>query len=469
MKGTLISFDFVKDASGDFKFLEMNTDTTISNPDLENHISWDSLLDVISGSNLTTLDVIYKPEIHTELVNSLSASVVQNAPYITAFNHYQEDLHSNFPTAVTDSAEKFILRMAYDDNAIIDSYYCKETDKAIRLFTEYNSSSLAVDYFYSGSDAELDFLVTSSNASIYPDIVAKKKMGVIDNLKFIKVLDANGWDAVKTAFKQDYILTNYEVSPEADADGVVQSFRHFAVAYGGGLETAHIGTFIQYAQFDVPESLETDGTEYYELPVKHYWEYSTSTPKEKSRLHGVYYTDKFLSGSGEPINTELIEAGTVLKSYYIPTLPDTDDAMKYSQWSHEGKTLPVGSTVTSSLATSQPLYFQDKQGVVFELKPEGATEPVYLGMNAAVITYNTGSNSYAFRNVQHLNADKDFLFDLNGSLVPIEYNNFVVLHQPTGSFQIADAEPFDLLVVDTDAEPDIIAVAIHNQKIEPPK
>ena len=469
MKGTLISFDFVKDSNGDLKFLEMNTDTTISQPDLDNHISWTSLIDVMSSSNSTTLDVIYKPEIHNHIVASLEAAVQASAPFITTFNKHEEDLHSNFPTAIEDSAEKFILRMAYDDNAIIDSYYCKEADKAVRLFTEFNSASLAVNYFYSGSDAEINNLQEVNNPDWYPDLVIKKKQGIIDNLEFIKVLDAAGWEEVKTTYKEDYIIENYHVSPEAESDGVVQSFRHLCIAYGGGLEQAHLGTFIQCAQFSTPDTLATEGATSYLLPKKHYYEYSTSTPKEKSRLHGVYFTDRFMSGSGEPIESVDITAGSVMKSYYIPTIPDTDDATKYSSWSHSGKVLPAGSQVTSSLATSQPLFFQDKQGVVFELKPSGSTTPVYLGMNAAVITYNTGSDSYAFRSVVNLNADKDFLFDLNGSLVPIEYNNFVVLNQPTGSFIVADTEPFDLLVVDTDADPDIIAVAIHNAKIEPPK
>ena len=469
MKGTLISFDFVKDGNGDLKFLEMNTDTTISAPDLENHISWDSFIQLLSDSNNTALEVIYKPEIHQGIVNSLSASVVANAPFITQFNHYKEDLHSNFPTAVNDAPEKFVLRLAYDDNAIIDSYYCKEADKGLRLLTEYNSSSLGVNYYYSGSDAEIDLLSTVSNPENFPDVAVKKKQGVLNNLEFVKVLDAAGWDEVKSTYKGDYLITNYNVSPETLSDGVVQSYRHFTIAYGGGLESIHLGTFIQYAQFSTPETLATEGSTKYQLPTKHYWEYSTSTPKEKARLHGVFYTDKFLSGSGEPIDMESIAAGTEMKSFYIPTLPDTDDAIKYTEWSHSGKSLPEGSVATSSIATSTALQFEDKQGVVFELLPEGATSPVYMGMNANVITYNTGSDSYGFVNVQVINENKDFLFNTDGELVPILENNFVILNQPTGSFYTADVEPFDLLVVDTDATPDIIAVTIHNAKIEPPK
>jgi hypothetical protein len=470
MKGTLISFDFVKDGNGDLKFLEMNTDTTISAPDLENHISWDSFIQLLSDSNNTSLEVIYKPEIHQGLVNSLSASVVANAPFINQFNHYKEDLHSNFPTAVNDAPEKFVLRLAYDDNAIIDSYYCKEADKGLRLLTEYNSSSLGVSYYYSGSDAEIDLLSTNSNLENFPDVAVKKKQGVLNNLEFVKVLDAAGWDEVKSTYKGDYIITNYNVSPETLSDGVVQSYRHLTIAYGGGLESIHLGTFIQYAQFSTPETLVTEGSTKYQLPARHYWEYSTSTPKLKSRIDGVFTTDKFVSGSDEPVEMSAIATGTELKSFYIPSIPDTDDINKYSLWSHQGKTLPEGSVATSSIATSTVQEFEDQQGLVFEMLPEGASTPVYLGLNANIITYNTGSDSYGFKNIQTINHEKDFLFNINGELVPIIENNLVVLNQPTGSFFTVDIEPFDLLIVDTDAPIDIIAV--HNNakiKFEPPK
>jgi len=464
MKGTLLSFDFVKDANGDLKFLEMNTDTTISKTDLDNYISWDSLIDVMSGSNSTTLDVIYKPEIHDHIVNSLSASVIADAPFITSFNHYKEALYSNFPTAVPDAADKFVLRIAYDDNAVLDSYYCKEGDKPLRLLTEYNSASLGVPYYYSGSDGFVDSLTTSSNSAVYPDLVVKKKVAGMDHFAFVKTLTNDGYDDVKAAYSEDNFITNYLVSPDVISDGVVNSYRHFCVAWGGGLESAHLGSFVQYGQFGVPSELPTTGSTYYSLPKKHYWEYSTSTPKDKQNLHGIYYTDRFMSASNEPIEITDITMGTELKSFYIPTLPDTDDPIVYYSWEHDGKTLPGGTKVTSSVSTGLCNWYDDTQGVIFELQPQGACTPVYLGMNAAVITYNTGSDNYAFRPIKDVKQDEDFLFDLSGSLVPITSNNFVVLHQPTGSFIGIDVEPFDMTIVDTDADPDIISVTVHNIK-----
>lgn len=44
MRGTLISTDFIKDSSGNYKFLEMNTDAGIHDEFISNHLDLSSLL-----------------------------------------------------------------------------------------------------------------------------------------------------------------------------------------------------------------------------------------------------------------------------------------------------------------------------------------------------------------------------------------------------------------------------------------
>ena len=72
MKGTLFSCDFVETNNGTPKFLEMNTDTVVYSDFLDSHISWDELTTVISNNSLDTVEVVYKPEIHSNVVTHLS-------------------------------------------------------------------------------------------------------------------------------------------------------------------------------------------------------------------------------------------------------------------------------------------------------------------------------------------------------------------------------------------------------------
>lgn len=471
MKGTLLSFDFVKDVHGDLKFLEMNTDTTISTQGLNINISWDKLFEVMSGASITELDVIYKPQIHQSIINHLSASVVSDAPFITAFRHHEEDFYNVFPTAVDDAPEKFVLRLAYDDNAIVDNTYCATGYAPLELLHEYNSSSLAVPFYHSGSTGVVDTLVESANSANLPDLAIKTKRDTTQGLKFVKVED---WDTVRDTFKDDYYLTNYVIpSSSEDVDYCASSWRHYVIAYGGGLEPIELGTFKQFGQFTFPSAsdLTYSGSSNEVLNNKHQYEFSTSTPKTRYAYEGLYFTDKYVSASNEPVGADDIVVGTELKSFHIVGQPDSDDPADYLDWSISGKTLPVGSTVTSSLAVSVPRIAHDRLGNVYEIVPSGSSVPVYVGMQTALITYNTGSDSWSYKSVGTIDRHNDFLPSVDGGIIPIEEFNFVVLHQPTGSFYTVNIEDTDNLIVDTpEGDPDVL-IAFHNpkEKIEPPK
>lgn len=469
MKGTLISFDFVKGNSGGLKFLEMNTDTTISDVDLQNYISWDGLFAVMTASAATELDVIYKPEIHQSFVNHLSASVIADAPFVTAFRHHKESLHNIFPTPVEDSPEKFILRLAYDDNAILDNTYCATGHAPLRLLHEFNSSSLAVPFYYSGSEGEVNLLQTASNASNVPDIALKTKTDRSLGLKFAKVSD---WDVAIEEFKDKYYLTNYLISSASVNDHqAVWSYRNYSIAYGGGLEPVHLGGFIQHSQFSLPSTsdLSYKSADSDILNSKHYYEFSTSNLKSKFSHHGIYSTDRFVSSSNVAVAPSELFVGQELKSFRIEGQPDTDDPKEYLGWSYSGKSLPSNSGVTQSLVTSNPLIVNDRLGTLVELVPSGSSEKIYLGMQTTVITYNTGSNDWMYRPVQSLNKDKDFLPTQDGTLLPLTEVNLLLLNTPTGSFTTVNIETTDNLIVNTDGE-ETVLIGFHNKaKIEPPK
>jgi hypothetical protein len=469
MKGTLLSFDYVKSPEGDLKFVEMNTDTTIPASEVNTALEWSSLFTVMQEVNATKLDVIYKPQIHQEIVNALSASA-QGESFITDFTHHKEDYHSIFPAAVTDEADKFILRLAYDDNAILDNTYCATGHSPLRLLNEYNSSSLAVPFYYSGSEGEIDNLTSSSNSSNIPDLAAKTKRDTWDALKFVKVRD---WSTVKGELKGDYYLTNYLIhSSSEDTQQAVSSFRQYAIAYGGGLNMCNVGSFQQYSQFSIPEVLDLadDGMNKV-LDNKHYYEYSTSTIKSKMTYNGVFVTERLLAADNGALQASEINTGQAMKGFHIEGAPDTENIADYSAWRHVGKALPANSGVTSSIAVSNAAVHTNLHNDVFMIHPSGSTTPVYLGVDSAVITYNSGSNTWAYRQPHQINKDLDYVFNTDNELVPILDSRHIILHSPTGSFFTVDIETNDNLVVDTEDANNEVVISFHNppQKLEPPK
>ena len=85
MKGTFISADFAQDSSGSLKFLEINTDTTLGGKLPEGDGFWNNLIQLISGSsltgeNITEFHVVYKKQIHSNLVSVLSSSLTWILP-----------------------------------------------------------------------------------------------------------------------------------------------------------------------------------------------------------------------------------------------------------------------------------------------------------------------------------------------------------------------------------------------------
>jgi hypothetical protein len=132
MKGTLFSADFVKDSNGNLRLLELNTDTGFITQELQN-FDFSNFEQILVDNNISELDIIYKPDIHQKFVNQLTSSLSFDANNI---NLHKENSGTIYPTHVTDSDNKFILRLAYDESALFDSEYCKNRLNVFNLFTD---------------------------------------------------------------------------------------------------------------------------------------------------------------------------------------------------------------------------------------------------------------------------------------------------------------------------------------------
>ena len=77
--------------------------------------------------------------------------------------------------------------MAYDENAVFDSTYCKDRINVLKLFNE-NTASLSVpEMYFSSSDGVINTLTSSINHNVqYPDIVEKPKSQTTSPLEFLK-------------------------------------------------------------------------------------------------------------------------------------------------------------------------------------------------------------------------------------------------------------------------------------------
>jgi hypothetical protein len=186
MKGTFFSADFIRTDNG-IKFIELNTDTMdVFGAVTEDGIDYSGLITLLQNESINTIEVIYKPILHQSLVNHLSESISDNASFITTWTEHEEEFGTIYPTAVTDADNKFILRYAYDENAIVDSVYAKHDVNSLAIFNEYTASSDAIPFFVSSSDTHIDTLERKTNTGVYPDVVLKSQWSV-STVEFVKV------------------------------------------------------------------------------------------------------------------------------------------------------------------------------------------------------------------------------------------------------------------------------------------
>jgi hypothetical protein len=457
MKGTLISTDFVKDSSGGYKFLEINTDAGMSKDFIENYLDLSPLHTIIDEHTTTidTFEVVYKPLIHSDFVEALSQSISDNVSSITSFVKHEETLDAIYPTSPDDDESKFILRLAYDENAILDSIYAKNNLSSLRLFNE-NTSSNAIPFWFSssidGEDVFIDSLNRETNSSNLPDLVMKSTAQQ-SSVAFLKLKNGStDEEKVNLLLSEstDRIVTNFEIHNDSITDGVAQSVKHYSIVYGGTLSTINIGTYNTQAMLSLPSSIEINDTQFTNADAvnqKHFYEFSTTIKKEQHLQGDLFETERIISSSGDPISMDDLETGSLVQSYYINGLPDTGELNDFMGWEQSGYSFASGSEPTSSVIESFATFSMASNELV-QIKVTGDDEYRYIPTSAKLLVYDSGSDTTKFKPATQVKNSSDYLVSATGSLISIDESYMIFLSTATGSTYNVNVETADILVTD---------------------
>ena len=457
MKGTLISTDFVKDSSGGYKFLEINTDAGMSKDFIENYLDLSPLHTIIDEHTTTidTFEVVYKPLIHSDFVEALSQSISDNVSSITSFVKHEETLDAIYPTSPDDDESKFILRLAYDENAILDSIYAKNNLSSLRLFNE-NTSSNAIPFWFSssidGEDVFIDSLNRETNSSNLPDLVMKSTAQQ-SSVAFLKLKNGStDEEKVNLLLSEstDRIVTNFEIHNDSITDGVAQSVKHYSIVYGGTLSTINIGTYNTQAMLSLPSSIEINDTQFTNADAvnqKHFYEFSTTIKKEQHLQGDLFETERIISSSGDPISMDDLKTGSLVQSYYINGLPDTGELNDFMGWEQSGYSFASGSEPTSSVIESFATFSMASNELV-QIKVTGDDEYRYIPTSAKLLVYDSGSDTTKFKPATQVKNSSDYLVSATGSLISIDESYMIFLSTATGSTYNVNVETADILVTD---------------------
>ena len=447
MKGTLFSADFVKDSNGNLRLLELNTDTGIVQNELF-HINLTEFANILQTNNIIELDIIYKPKIHSELVTYISNYITENCEFITGINLHDENIDTIYPSSIVSTDSNFVLRMAYDESALFDSEYCKSRLNIYNLFTENNVIDYCAAYYHSSSLGEFDTLTREINNSNIPDVTIKDMDELFNPIDFFKINTDSGtneenWNNfLNQNAGEDKIIEQYHFHPSSlDEDNHVTSVRFVGVVYGSNLDFVQLATFKKSSILELPSSINLD-SETNKVKDYHFYEFVTNMLKSDSG--GILSSHEVLMDNNSWKEISEIEVGESVKSYFVNTSWSDESDLTSLSKSYDGNQFPTGSYETTSTVV-----YKDLKNLRYNSMIEMVVDndSLFAGIDKGYLVYDSLTDKSSFKSILQINANTDYLYDIDGELVKIDEINFYVSSEDGLSFVELDVEDTDTYII----------------------
>lgn len=449
MKGTLFSADFIKDSSDNLRLLEINTDTAIV-PEQINSVDWTDFINLLQSSSISDLHVVYKTVIHQELVDSL-ANAWEEIPG-TTLERYREDKNTIYPSSVEDSADKFILRLAYDESAIFDSEYCKGRLNLYRLYHSGSQSSMITEFYYSSSEESYDTLTHQINPSNVPDVSIKDINETQNPIDFYKLglsssSDSDRWNGLISELKaDDKLIEQYHYhSSSVDEDGCLTSYRTFYIVHGSDLDLIHLHSYKNSSIFDLPTDISSevdDTVNSNKLADHHYYEYTTNAFKVDGA--GLLSTDKIQMADDSYSTLGDVEVGDSIKSFFISGSPQVESDYTVLNWSYSGSEFPSGSYVTSSAVVFKNTEELHYNGLI-EYVVGGDSQ--FSGTSKQFLVYDSGSDTTKYKHAVQLDTNTDYFYKYDGTLIDLDEVNYYITSDTGVQIVELDVEDTDTYII----------------------
>jgi len=451
MKGTLFSTDFVKDSNGNLRLLEINTDTAIVTSAIS-QLDFTGLKSVLESNSITKVKTIHKLY-QEDIVEALKVYLDANVTSVISFESIVEDSNTVYPTSVEDSADTFILRLAYDEAAVLDSEYAKNTHNILKLFKNAEQTGSVVGYYYAGEEVE-DTIARDFNANNVPDILIKNLNTTLgEPIEFYKIgqsasLAEDRYNGLFSTLDNTKIAINFYNDETATK---VESFRSLHIVYGGNLELITIAGFKSTAILDKPDSLPViDSNVVTKVDVKHYHELTTTLPRfgVGANYGGIFEEENIVKADGSLVPIKEAKIGESFKSYFISGSPDTDVESEYLAWTFPGAELPSGSHATTSTLVNN-LQVDLFYNMIFHVTLQDGSDFRATG-NSHVLVYDVEADLLKYVAINYLSSSKHKLVSAGNGLVDItgvvceildgEYSSHILDMETADTFFIGDGQ-----------------------------
>jgi hypothetical protein len=460
MKSVLIGVDYIKNTDG-IKLLELNTDIQISNLKAS-YFDHDVLMAYLTSNSLTKLHIIYK-SIYTSplFISTLKEKCLA---YNITYSETQVGINSILIDDVEDDTETLFLRLAYNAQAILDDYYCRENSELINLlFDNQKESYLPKTYI------EIDTLDTIDNIDYindngnYPNIIAKKNYADHDKTSypaFYKLNDLTELNNLKSNLPNNIFLQEYLFSYEnIESDLIVNHIRKWYIIANSMEDVVDCGGYLHSNQ--VP--LNTDYINYTDNKLENPGRamfYSNPNRLSSAGIISHYKVNKLDSEQNyQPVEVSQIQYGDTIQALDINTLPSEMVELKMLEWRYTGSVQDLMTYTTASVVRNIKVDVEDWFNKIDYISANQTTGSFLLQMNKMILTEKDGV--VKFTNAQDLEVGVN-IFNSTDNISTI---TTVGDEYFSGSIYLLDIEPIDVFIAGTD-DNEILnsTIIMHNFK-----
>lgn len=453
MKGTLFSADFIEDANGNLRLLEINTDTSVTN---FSYFDYSDFISLLKANSITKVTVIHKPFLHQEMVDHLKAALEENAPFITTFKEIKEGPNVIYPTTVPDEDDLFILRLVYDETSIFDSEYAKVKLNLLTLFYDASEERSVVEFAHKSELGIYNsFTKDEFNPTNIPDAVSKNIVEAHRMAKFYKVGQETPIENIPTRWDNfihqlsspNVIVQKYHISPKALEENRVESIRTYSIVYGTDLDLLHIAYYKKSAIFELPTSISYDETTYVnKLDNKHFFEFATNYIKYDGQSEGILNTHLIVKSDDSEEEAGNLKVGDSLKSYFVNGTSLSGKDYHINSWQISGSDLPEGSYMTSSTVVYKNAKPLDNK-TLSKLTVENSEDSIYISPVKSFLVHDSITDTITWKPAIDVSADTDYFINYEGSLAKVTSNELFVTNDNGFSLIELDVEDTDTYII----------------------
>jgi hypothetical protein len=368
MKAVVIATDYVKDINGEFKVLEMNTNTAIMFKNANDYLDLDGLEQFVSDNGIINIEIITpKSSIgnsidteHIEVTGSSNIQSISSAIHslfvsssVNVETHYTA-VNSTTVPVIEDNDTTLIIRLSYDLTALIDSVYCTDNFEFLKLMYDADSSSMPATYI---NDTELGFDTIGTSVRDnggYPNYLIKERFPTTNYEQYPKVLKISNVEeltSIKSNLLSNELLQEYVINTSDTFEGKLKTYRVISLVYGSNLDILDLThPFVHTNACAIGDSADFDENgelQYWERVC--YLQKYTNKTVESSFRYQFDNESKIIMPDGSISNVDTIQSGSVLKTLNFPDMPlDEADSGSVSSWTKSFTDLSNGMEVTTT-------------------------------------------------------------------------------------------------------------------------